>query len=391
MAPETDHKFDLEKDLQKQRKLNLYRKRRVTDGPTGPVQVVDGRSCLSFCSNDYLGLAGHPDVISAAGAALSKYGVGSGASHLVNGHSRAHHQLEEELAEFTGRARALLFSSGYMANLGVVSALMGREDEIYQDRLNHASLIDAARGSRAELIRYAHNAPQALEERLQRARAGRRLVMTDGVFSMDGDIADLPQLQKSANQHGAWLTVDDAHGFGVLGEKGQGVIEYFHLPPDSPEILMCTLGKALGTFGAFVAGSEALIETMIQRARTYIYTTALPPAVAAASSASLKLMQKESWRREKLTALIERFRSAALQLGLQLLPSVTPIQPILVGTPGQALAISEGLLERGFLVTPIRPPTVPEGTSRLRVTFSAGHEEHQVDELVDALDQLLHG
>lgn len=368
----------------------LYRRRRITEGPQGVRQVVDGQQCLSFCSNDYLGLANHAEVVAAFQKAAAEYGVGSGASHLINGHSLAHHRLEEELADFVGRPKALLFSTGYMANLGVVSALLGRGDRIFQDRLNHASLIDAAVGSPAKLFRYPHLDLQRLESGLRIAGTGRKLVMTDGVFSMDGDLAPLPRLQEIASEQGAWLMVDDAHGFGVLGQTGRGIGEHFQLE-GSPDILMCTLGKAAGTFGAFVAGDGELIETLIQGARTYLYTTALPPAVAAATSASLALVKKDGWRREKLRYLIRHFRSAARQLGLRLLPSETPIQPLLVGEPGRAVAISDGLLRRGYLVTAIRPPTVPEGSSRLRITLCADHEEQDVDQLLDALDALVHG
>lgn len=367
----------------------LYRQRQVLMGPQGPQVVIDGQIYLAFCSNDYLGLANHPQVIRALQRAADRYGVGSGAAHLVNGHSVEHHALEQELAEFTGRPRALLFSTGYMANLGVVSALLGRHDHVFEDRLNHASLVDAGLLSRARLHRYPHGSIDALAKRLERRGQGRALVVTDGVFSMDGDVAPLPMLARVARAHGAWLMVDDAHGFGVLGQGGQGTLDYYRLGLEDVPIVVGTLGKALGTSGAFVAGSEALIETLIQKARTYIYTTAAPPAVAAATRVSLALARRETWRRERLQVLIERFRSGAQALDLPLLDSTTPIQPLLVGDAGQALRLSEALRAQGVLISAIRPPTVPAGTARLRITLSAVHETQHVDRLLRALHQAI--
>lgn len=375
---------DLAAILQRRRADNLYRARRVVDGPQGPRVRIDGRDCLAFCSNDYLGLANHPEVVSALVRGAETYGAGSGAAHLVTGHSRAHHALEEELAEFTGRPRALLFSTGYMANLGVASALLGRGDRAVEDRLNHASLLDAAQLAGARLVRYHHGDADDAARRMQ--SEGEQLVLTDGVFSMDGDLAPLPALAAAARAHGAWLMVDDAHGLGVVGDHGRGCLEHFGLDMDAVPILMGTLGKAIGTFGAFVAGSEDLIETLIQQARTYIYTTAPPPAVAEAARASLRLVQRESWRREHLRALVARLRRGAEQLGLPLGNSATPIQPLMVGDSAAALALSEALLARDILVTAIRPPTVPAGSARLRVTLSAAHAEEDVDRLLDALE-----
>jgi 8-amino-7-oxononanoate synthase len=343
---------------------------------------------LSFCSNDYLGLANHPEVIVALQQGAEGWGVGSGASHLVSGHTSAHHALEEELAAFSGRPRALLFSTGYMANQGVISALLGRGDTIYEDRLNHASLIDGGLLSRAGFKRFAHSDMEALAQQMESQDDGEALVAVDGVFSMDGDIAPLPQLAEICTEKRAWLMVDDAHGFGVLGKSGAGSLEQFGLGVDEVPILMATLGKALGTFGAFVAGSEELIETLIQSARSYIYTTALPPAVAAATSASLRLVQSEGWRRERLQELIARFRQRAAEIGLPLMESTTPIQPIVAGSSEQALAWSSQLEKEGILVTAIRPPTVPEGSARLRITLSCSHSDEQLERLLQALEQL---
>lgn len=378
----------LQAALAERRAQQLYRTRRVVSGPQGPELVVDGKPYLAFCSNDYLGLAGHPELVTALQRAAADCGVGSGASHLVSGHSALHHELEEALAAFTGRPRALLFSTGYMANLGVVNALLGRDDFIFEDKLNHASLLDAGLLSGARFQRFLHNDVANLEARLARAGAGRKLIAVDGVFSMDGDLAPLPELAAAAARHDAWLMVDDAHGIGVLGAGGGGCAEHWGLDRAQLPILMGTLGKAFGTFGAFVAGSEALIETLIQFARTYIYTTALPPALAAATLKSLELVRREGWRRDHLQALIARFRRGAEQLGLRLMPSASAVQPLLVGDAGRALALSEALAARGIWISAIRPPTVPAGTARLRITLSAAHSEAQVDRLLVALDEV---
>ncbi|MEY3880899.1 MAG: 8-amino-7-oxononanoate synthase, partial [Pseudomonadota bacterium] len=325
-------------------------------------------------------------VVSAFKAAVDHYGVGSGSAHLICGHSTAHHMLEEELAVFTGRERALLFSTGYMANLGVISALLGRSDTVFEDRLNHASLLDGGLMSGAKFKRYAHADVDNLTVHLKQA-TGSKLIVTDGVFSMDGDFAPLKTLALAAKDNDAWLMVDDAHGLGVIGNHGGGLLEHDGLTQRDVPILMGTLGKGFGTFGAFIAGSDVLIETLIQKARTYIYTTALPAAVAEATRASLKIVIAENWRRDKLKALADRFRLGAGQLGLQLLASTSAIQPIIIGDSQRAVDISNSLLNAGFLVSAIRPPTVPKGSARLRVTFSALHEEFQVDQLLDALDK----
>ncbi len=375
----------LRQTLAERQQQHLYRRPRIADSAQQPHRHINGKAVLTFCSNDYLGLANHPDVIHAFQQAAHEYGVGSGAAHLVNGHTRPHQQLEEALAAFTGRDRALLFSTGYMANIGVVNALLGRTDTVYQDRLNHASLLDAGLLSGATLVRYPHNDTQHLQKRLDAQEQGRCLILTDGVFSMDGDIAPVRALAALAQQYNTWLMVDDAHGIGVLGKTGGGVLEEAGIGQDDT-ILMGTLGKAFGTAGAFVAGSHDLIEYLIQTARTYIYTTAQPPAVAAATLASLHLVQTEHWRREHLQALIQQFRRGAEQLGLPLMPSTTPIQPLLIGSSEQALAASQKLEAQGILVTAIRPPTVPLNTARLRITFSAAHTPTDVERLLAALE-----
>jgi 8-amino-7-oxononanoate synthase len=365
----------------------LYRKRRIVASPQGVQLNADGRELLNFCSNDYLGLANHPKVVGAFKNAADRYGVGSGSAHLICGHSEAHHVLEEELAEFTGRERALLFSTGYMANLGAIAALAERGDTVLEDRLNHASLIDGGLISGASFKRYRHADLEHVSNLID-AASGKKLIATDGVFSMDGDLAPLPALAQLAQERDAWLLVDDAHGLGVLGETGGGALEHFGLDHTDVPVLVGTLGKAFGTFGAFVAGSESLVELLIQKARTYIYTTALPPAVAEATRASLRLVRAESWRRDKLKHLTERFRQGANQIGLELMPSPSPIQPILIGDSRKATDLSEALLDAGMLIGAIRPPTVPPGSARLRVTLSAAHEEAQVDRLLNELDRL---
>ncbi|CAI8764183.1 MULTISPECIES: 8-amino-7-oxononanoate synthase [Pseudomonas] len=376
--------FDLRARLEQRRAADLYRRRPLLESPQGPEVVVDGQPLLAFCSNDYLGLANHPQVIAAWRAGAERWGVGGGASHLVIGHSSPHHAVEEALAELTGRPRALLFSTGYMANLGALTALVGQGDTVLQDRLNHASLLDAGLLSGARFNRYLHNDAESLANRLDKA-VGNTLVVTDGVFSMDGDLADLPALAAVANARDAWLMVDDAHGLGTLGRNGGGIVEHFGLSLEQVPVLIGTLGKACGTAGAFVAGSDELIECLIQFARPYIYTTSQPPALACATLRSLELLRGEHWRREHLAALIQQFRSGAEQIGLQLMDSFTPIQPILIGDSTRALRLSQMLRERGLLVTAIRPPTVPAGSARLRVTLSAAHSPAQVQLLLNAL------
>ena len=438
---------DLRSELGRRQAAQLYRRRRLIAEAPGPHLTLEGRPAIAFCTNDYLGLARHPEVVAAFQRGAERHGVGSGSAHLVAGHGPEHQALEEELADFLGRPRALLFSTGYMANLGVIQALAGPGDKIYEDKLNHASLIDGALLARARLRRYPHADLEALRRQLSRpagrtpsasaqslkdpssgpgrahltaldpqslsdgcqgevaattpapmpvdpttpaARGvvGATLIATDGVFSMDGDLAPLPELAAIARSAGAWLLVDDAHGIGVLGREGRGSLDHFGLGVAEVPLLVGTLGKALGTFGAFVAGDEDLIETLIQSARSYIYTTAPPPALAAATRASLALARREEWRRERLRVLIDRFRAGAAQLGLPLLSSPTPIQPILAGSAERALAWSQVLEARGLLVTAIRPPTVPQGAARLRVTLSALHGDRDLDLLLEALARL---
>lgn len=393
----------LRADLEARQQADLYRRRRVLASPQGARVRIDGGlnagvdgdgqsknpQCCNFSSNDYLGLANHPEVIAAFQAAANLYGVGSGASHLISGHSREHHALEEELAEFTGRQRALLFSTGYMANVGVLNALAGSGDLLLEDRLNHASLLDGGFLCRAQFERYPHGDLSAVQDHLNSGNYRRKFIATDGVFSMDGDVAPLPALAELAETAGAALMVDDAHGFGVLGKHGGGVVEQLGLSAQQVPILMGTLGKAFGTFGAFVAGSDTLIETLIQFGRTYIYTTALPPAIAAATRASLKLVQSEPGRREKLKTLIERFRTGAAQLDIPLTASSTAIQPVMIGDDHRVSKLGQILLDQGFWVGAIRPPTVPSGGARLRITLTAGHSDADVDGLLLALHSAL--
>jgi 8-amino-7-oxononanoate synthase len=378
------------KGLAERHQQNRYRRRQTVEGSQGARISINGREFIGFCSNDYLGLAGHPKVVEALQQAALKYGVGSGASHLVCGHNSEHHALEVELAEFTRRDRALLFSTGYMANLGSINALLGHKDIIFEDRLNHASLLDAAQLCGAELKRFRHNDMSHLQQQLEGSSATRKLIVVDGVFSMDGDLAPLPELTKLANQYDAWLMVDDAHGFGVLGEMGAGCLDYFKLTQQDVPILMGTLGKALGTFGAFIAGKADLIEYLIQFARPYIYTTALPPTIAAATRAALKIIQAEPERRHYLWQLIEYFRIGAGSINLSLLPSQSAVQALIVKDDLMALTLAEQLKNLGFLVSAIRPPTVPEGTARLRITLSANHTLADIDALLAALEGCLH-
>ena len=376
---------DLTPPLQALRRQDLYRTRRLLSGPQGVRPVIDGRRVLSFCSNDYLGLAADPRLAEALADGARCWGAGSGAAHLITGHAEPHAQLEAALASFVGRPRALLFSTGYMANLGVITALVERGDQVLADRLSHASLLDGARLSDGRLRRYPHADASAAA---RMGSGGAALLATDGVFSMDGDLAPLPALARIAEGLGARLLVDDAHGLGVVGATGRGTLEHFGLDLDAVPILMGTLGKAFGTFGAFVAGDEALIETLIQRARSFIYTTALPPAVAWSTLTALALVRDEDWRRERLRSLVARFRAGADALRLPLMPSTTPIQPLLAGEASRALAWSQALEADGVLVTAIRPPTVPRGSARLRITLSAAHDEDDVDRLLGLLGRL---
>jgi len=375
----------LKQQLEAREQAHLYRRRRTLESAQTPLVRVDGREYLAFCSNDYLGLAADQRIAAALRQGTELYGAGSGASHLVLGHSRAHHQLEEALAEHTGRDRALLFSTGYMANLGSIAALTGRGELVLQDKLNHASLLDGGLLSGARFKRYRHTDAGSLDTLLEGAQQSDALVVTDGVFSMDGDLAPLPEISKICKARDAHLLVDDAHGFGALGATGGGIAEHFGMDQEQLPILIGTLGKAFGTAGAFVAGSEALIEYLIQFARPYIYTTAMPPAVAHATLESLAIVRSEGWRREHLAELIKMFRTGASALGLELMESETAIQPIVIGESDRAMAMSRSLQHQGIFVGAIRPPTVPAGSARLRVTLSASHTRKQVEQLLNAL------
>ena len=436
----------LQSELNERASLGLLRQRRTLQSPQAPHIMVDGKSYLSFCSNDYLGLANHPQLIAALQQGAQQHGVGAGAAHLVSGHNATHHRLENELAAFVSKPAALLFSTGYMANLGVVQALVGKGDTVFADKLNHASLNDAMQLSRATVKRYRHNDMTQLAKLLEQAnghgkdavpdvesrharfpdgttshstrmpkdgnqvagylsssppegerdrvslreshvKRGRKLVITDAVFSMDGDLAPLPELLALCEQHDAWLLIDDAHGFGVLGEQGRGSLAHFGIA-SKRVICMATLGKAAGVFGAFVAAEQVVIDTLINHARSYVYTTATPPALASALLESLKLITNGDELRGRLQRLIAQLRSGLRSLPWSVMPSATAIQPLLVGGNQAALNLSDGLRERGIWVAAIRPPTVPQGTARLRITLSAAHRAADVSRLLESLHEL---
>ena len=378
---------ELHNELNERASLGLLRQRRMLQSPQGPRIMVDGKSYLSFCSNDYLGLANHPQLIAALQLGAQQHGVGAGAAHLVSGHGATHHQLEHELAAFVGKPAALLFSTGYMANLGIVQALVGKGDTVFADKFNHASLNDAMQLSRAKVKRYRHNDIAQLAQFLEQTGSGRKLVITDAVFSMDGDLAPLPELLALCEQHNAWLLIDDAHGFGVLGAQGRGSLAHFGIASQRV-ICMATLGKAAGVFGAFVAAEPAVIDTLVNHARSYVYTTATPPALASALLESLQLIANGDGLRGHLQRLIAQLRSGLRGLPWHLMPSTTAIQPILVGDNRAALDLSEKLRERGIWVAAIRPPTVPQGTARLRITMSAAHSVAEVTRLTETLHEL---
>ncbi|MDZ4202096.1 MAG: 8-amino-7-oxononanoate synthase [Gallionella sp.] len=415
----------LQAELDERKAQGLLRTRRTLESPQSPHIVVDGKNYLAFCSNDYLGLASHPQLIAALQQGAQQWGAGAGAAHLVNGHFDPHHQLEQQLAAFVGKPAALLFSTGYMANLGVVQALVGKGDTVFADRLNHASLNDAMLLSRAATKRYRHGDMTQLAHLLEQTKSGRKLVITDAVFSMDGDLASLPELLALCERHEAWLYVDDAHGFGVLGEQGRGCLSHFKSPPapllqsgesraaavlhpplskggrgdlavaeaqsnlnSSRIIYMATLGKAAGVSGAFVAAEQVVIDTLVNHAHSYVYTTATPPALSVALQQSLKLIAQGDELRAHLKRLVAQLRDGLAGLPWQLMPSDTAIQPLLIGDNRQALKLSEGLRERGIWVAAIRPPTVPQGTARLRITLSAAHGEADVERLIGALHEL---
>ena len=380
---------DLAQQLEERKDAGLYRQRRVVNSAQGRELVADGRKLLNFCSNDYLGLANDARVLKAFQQAAEIWGVGSGASHLVSGHTRAHAELEEALAEYTGRPRCLLFSSGYAANMGTISGLLGKSDHAFEDRLNHASLLDGGRISGARLKRYAHRDANDLDNKLAKVSdsKARKLVISDGTFSMDGTTCDVSKIVEVTHKHGAWMMLDEAHSLGVTGKQGRGLADPEKYSVNDVQILIGTLGKALGTQGGFVAGSDELIETLIQQARTYIYSTALPSAIAAATLVSLKIAKDEEWRRDRLHELVQKFRIGATQLGLELLDSETPIQPVILGDAQTAVSLSNALERLGILITAIRPPTIPAGSSRLRITFTAEHTDNDLNRLLSALEQ----
>jgi 8-amino-7-oxononanoate synthase len=381
---------ELADELQAIAATGLTRRRRVLETPCGRNATVDGKKVLNFASNDYLGLAGNAEIAAALADGAEKWGAGSGASHLVSGHLAPHEALESEIAAFTGLARALTFSTGYLANLAVTPTLAGRGDAVFADKLNHASLIDAmqlAKANGADVQRYPHNDVAALEKLLAASTAGRKIIVTDAVFSMDGDLAPLPLLFALAERYDAWLVIDDAHGFGVLGPQGRGSLAHFNLPASPRILLMGTLGKAAGVGGAFVAGSATAIDYLLQKGRAYIFTTAAPPAIACALSKSLQLIANGDALRTNLMARIAQLRDGLAGLPYSLLPSPTAIQPLIVGANEAAVALSTALWERGLWVPAIRPPTVPKGTARLRISVSAAHTAADIDALITALKE----
>lgn len=374
------------KQLSGLKEAGLFRQRKVVESAQAARITLHGRVALNFCSNDYLGLANNPAVVKSFQQAAEKYGVGSGSSPLICGRSTAHLELEEEVARMTGRDKALIFSSGYLANLAIIDVFApGRRDAVFQDKLNHASMIDGSMLSRAKLIRYSHCDAESLNKAICQNDSYKKLVLTDTIFSMDGDVAPVRDLAAVSAKHRACLVVDDAHGFGVFGERGAGVLEQLNLGQSEVSLMMATFGKAVGCAGAFVAGTEDMIELMVQKARPYIYSTALAPALAAAAMQGLRLVETGLWRRQHLAALVDRFRKSAKQAGLPVQDSSSPIQPLIVGSAERAVAISNALLNAGIVVSAIRPPTVPKNTSRLRITISAGHSEEDIDVLIDAL------
>lgn len=383
--PLHDDPFDLHALLADVRKRDAWRRRECREGPAGVHARVSGQSFVSFVSNDYLGLAGDPRLAAAWAEGAQTYGVGAAASHLLGGHTDAHESLERRLAQWVGAERALLFSTGYMANLAVVTALARRGAVIFENRRNHASLIDAVTLSRAQRVRYRDEA--GLRARLV-PRPGRGLIVTDGVFSMDGDVAPVATLAGLARDTGLGLIVDDAHALGVLGPGGAGTLAAAGLVPGQGVALVGTLGKALGVFGAFVAGTTDLIEVLIQTARPYVYTTAVPPALALATATAVAIARAEEFRRARLAAHIMFFRDGAARLGLRLLPSATAIQPLIVGTNAAAMDAARQLRRAGLLVGAVRPPTVPSGEARLRITLSAAHETADIARLLDVLAAL---
>lgn len=375
--------------LESHKKRGLWRTLHNIESPQGPEIVIDGKKYINFSSNDYLGLAAHPAIQESLCEGVRRYGVGAGASHYICGHFESHEALCASLADFCQRQRVVLFSSGYMANLGVIGALLKKGGGIYLDALNHVSLLDAARLCRGDSYRFKHNNSNDLEHLLKTHRHDKQLVAVDGVFSMDGDIAPLQALAQISKQYKASLMIDDAHGFGVLGTHGRGSLEHCGIGSAEVPLLMATMGKAMGVFGAFVAGDGVWIDAVEQFARTAIYTTALPPALAHAAVTALEIVRRESDRRERLQTLIYNFRSEAQDMGLNLMNSMTPIQPIIIGDASEVLALSVALREHGIWLAAIRPPTVPEGTARLRLSFSATHSDNDLEKLLIALKKVM--
>jgi 8-amino-7-oxononanoate synthase len=376
----------LQKELEQRKVDGLLRQRRLLDSPQAEHIVANQKPFLSFCSNDYLGLANHPELIAAMQKAAGDSGVGSGASNLITGHHRYHDSLEKQLARFVDLPAALLFSTGYMANIGVIGALMGRGDAVFADKLNHACLNDGAYFSYADFHRYPHNDVAALEKLLQASKARHKMIAADAVFSMDGDIAPIPEYLALCEKYDAYLYLDDAHGFGVLGEHGQGSLNHFNIK--SPRIIvMATLGKAAGVAGAFVAGEQVVIDYLIQKAKSYVYSTPAPPALSATLSASVQLIEQGDHLRANLYTLIAYLKENLKLKKWKLLESDTAVQPLIIGGNEESLAVSDYLQTHGILVPAIRPPTVPTGTARLRISLSAAHSLDDVKQLVAAIHQ----
>lgn len=376
----------LQAELDQRKADGLLRQRRLLDSPQAEYIVANDKKYLSFCSNDYLGLANHPALIATMQAAAGDSGVGSGASNLITGHHRYHDELEKKLTKFVGMPAALVFSTGYMANIGVLGALVGRGDAIFADKLNHACLNDGGYYSLAEFHRFAHNDVAALENLLKVSTVKHKLIAVDAVFSMDGDITPIPEYLALCEKYDAYLYVDDAHGFGVLGAHGEGSLSHFNLK--SPRIIyMATLGKAAGVAGAFVAGEQVVIDYLIQTAKSYVYSTPAPPALSATLIESVNLIEQGDDLRAHLKHLIATLKQNLHLKKWRLMPSITAVQPLLVGSNHAAINLSEHLQKRGILVPAIRPPTVPVNTARLRISLSAAHSENDVLKLVEMLNQ----
>jgi len=383
---------EIQEWLTKRESQNLYRRRRVLESPQGIEVFVEGKRFLNFCSNDYLGLADDDRLKEAFKKGVDRWGVGSGASHLVSGHMGVHHELEELLADFVGRPSAVLFSTGYAANMGTINSLLSDGDQVFQDRLNHASLLDGGWISRAEFNWFDHSNLSDLAEKVsvEGQSGSRQLVVSDGTFSMDGDFCKIRALVDISRKKGLWVMIDDAHGIGTHGRGGVGLVDPVKFTTTDIPVLVGTLDKAFGSFGDFVAGEKSLTELLVQKARSYIYSTAIPPAIAAATIKSVEIVREEQWRRDHLDKIIEYFRSEASGIGFDIVDSMSPIQPLLVGDPREAIRLSSHLEREGILISAIRPPTVPDGTSRLRITLTAGHSFEHIEKLLDGLRNAKH-